>query len=92
MDMSNYWFNAIYSLVPTVIVGLIFWFIVRAIIKADSRERAAYVKYAKQEREALVRASGADGQVSTVKATKGETHDDSDIHDRPASRAPGDKP
>ncbi|MFD1716176.1 hypothetical protein ACFSBZ_17005 [Amnibacterium flavum] len=61
MDMNNYWFNAIYSLVPTLLVGLIFWFIVRAIIKSDSRERAAYAKYAKQEREAIKRASELEG-------------------------------
>ena len=60
MDMNNYWFNAVYSVVPTILVGLLFWFTVRAIVKADSREREAYAKYAKEEREARKRASEAD--------------------------------
>lgn len=42
--------NAIVSLVPTVVVGLIFWFIIRAIIRADRTERKVYAKVEEQER------------------------------------------
>jgi flagellar biosynthesis/type III secretory pathway M-ring protein FliF/YscJ len=42
--------NALISLVPTVGVGLIFWFIMRAIIRADRTERKVYSKVEAQER------------------------------------------
>lgn len=42
--------NAIISLVPVVGVGLIFWFIMRAIIRADRTERKVYSKVEEQER------------------------------------------
>ncbi len=45
--------NAIISLVPTVGVGLIFWFIMRAIIRSDRTERKAYAKVEAQERARL---------------------------------------
>lgn len=44
MNMDNFWFNAVYSLVPTIFLGLIFWFVVRAVIHADRNERKAYAK------------------------------------------------
>jgi predicted permease len=45
--------NAIISLVPTVGVGLIFWFIMRAIIRSDRTERKVYAKVEAQERARL---------------------------------------
>lgn len=48
--MEDYWFNAIYSVAPTLGVGLIFWFIVRAIIRSDRTERAAYARIEAEER------------------------------------------
>jgi hypothetical protein len=47
---QDYLTNAILSLVPTVVVGLIFWFIIRAIIRADRTERKVYAKVDEQER------------------------------------------
>ena len=47
---QEYWSNAIYSIIPTLLVGLIFWFIVRAIIRADRTERNAYAKIEAEER------------------------------------------
>jgi predicted permease len=44
---------AIYSLTPTVLVGLLFWFIMRSIIRADSTERATYAKIEAEERARL---------------------------------------
>jgi hypothetical protein len=40
----------IFSLAPTVLIGLVFWFIMRAIIRADRAERAAYAKVEAEER------------------------------------------
>ena len=36
--------DAVAALVPSVAVGLIFWFAMRAIIRADRRERAAMAR------------------------------------------------
>jgi hypothetical protein len=51
MNMDNYWFNAVYSLTPTIAVGVIFVFVMRSIIKLDSRERKAFKKIEEEERE-----------------------------------------
>jgi hypothetical protein len=40
----------IFALTPTIIVGLIFWFVMRAIIRADRTERATYAKIEAEER------------------------------------------
>ena len=48
--LENFWANAAFSLAPTVLVGLIFWFIMRAIIRADRTERKAYSDIEAQER------------------------------------------
>ena len=42
---------ALFSLAPTVLLGLVFWFIMRAIIRSDRNERAAYAKVEAEERE-----------------------------------------
>ncbi|MGH1526470.1 hypothetical protein ACRAWC_21605 [Leifsonia sp. L25] len=50
VKMDDYWTNALWSLTPTVLVGLIFWFALRAILRADQRERAAHAHEDKWER------------------------------------------
>ncbi|CAN5216315.1 hypothetical protein BH09ACT6_BH09ACT6_06180 [soil metagenome] len=37
-------------LLPTVAVGLLFWFIMRAIIRSDKTERRVLAKYEAEER------------------------------------------
>lgn len=54
--IENYWLNALYSLIPTVFLGFIFWFIMRAIIHSDRNERKAYSKIEAQERAKLAAA------------------------------------
>ena len=44
------WLNAIFSLVPTVVIGLVFWVIMRAIIRADRGERKVQAKIEAEER------------------------------------------
>jgi hypothetical protein len=51
--MDNYWLNALWSLIPTVLLGVIFWYIMRAIIRADRDERAAYADLEAVERSRL---------------------------------------
>ncbi len=43
--------EALAALVPSVGVGLLFWFVVRAMIAADRRERAAMAAMDREERE-----------------------------------------
>lgn len=51
--IDNYWANAVYSLAPTVLVGLIFWFVMWSIIRADRNERRSYAKIEAEERAKL---------------------------------------
>ena len=48
--MDNFWFNVVYSVTPTILVGLIFWFIMRSIIRADRKERATFSAMEREER------------------------------------------
>jgi hypothetical protein len=43
----------LFSLAPTILIGLVFWFIMRAIIRSDRNERAAYAKVEAEERAKL---------------------------------------
>ena len=47
---QEFWSNAIFSVIPTLLVGLIFWFVIRAVIRADRTERDAYAKSEAEER------------------------------------------
>jgi len=51
--MDDFWANALFSLAPTVLVGIIFWIIMRAIIRADRSERNAYARVEAEERAKL---------------------------------------
>lgn len=48
--IQDFWLNAVWSVSPTVVVGLIFWFVIRAIIHADRNERRAQAKVEAEER------------------------------------------
>ncbi len=54
---NEFWANAFYSLTPTILVGLVFWFIMRAILRADRVERTAYSKIEAEERAKLATAT-----------------------------------
>jgi hypothetical protein len=47
------WGNIIFSLAPTILVGLLFWFAMRAIIRSDRTERKAYARIEAEERAKL---------------------------------------
>ncbi len=51
--MDNFWANALWSLSPTVLVGLIFWLVMRSIIRADRTERKVYAQIEAEERTKL---------------------------------------
>jgi hypothetical protein len=48
--IENFWANALFSVTPTILIGLIFWFIMRAILSADRGERETYKKVEREER------------------------------------------
>ncbi|MDJ0333914.1 hypothetical protein QMG83_01620 [Salinibacterium sp. G-O1] len=47
---QEFWSNAIYSVTPTILVGLVFWFVIRAILKADGNERKVRSRIEAEER------------------------------------------
>ena len=49
--IENFWLNALYSVTPTILIGLVFWFVMRAIIRADRGERDAYADIEREERK-----------------------------------------
>lgn len=51
--MDDYWLNAIGSVVPTLLVGAIFWLVMRSIIRADRTERKVYARMEAEERARL---------------------------------------
>lgn len=57
---QDFWSNAVFSLVPTIALGLIFWFVMRAIIRSDRNERKAYAKIAAQERARAAKSAPSD--------------------------------
>lgn len=50
--MDDFW-PAIFALAPTVLIGLVFWFIMRALIRSDKSERKALAKIEAEERARL---------------------------------------
>jgi len=47
---QEFWANAIYSLIPTIVLGLLFWMILRAVLRADRTERAIATRIENEER------------------------------------------
>ena len=56
---TDFWGNAIFSVVPTIALGLVFWFVVRAIVRADRTERKVYAELEAEERARRARAADA---------------------------------
>ena len=48
--MDDYWTAVFWSLLPTVVVSVIFFFVLRSILRADRTERRAYAQIEAQER------------------------------------------
>jgi hypothetical protein len=47
---DDFWGNALFSLVPTVLFGLLFWFVLRSIIRSDGAERDVAARIEVEER------------------------------------------
>ena len=48
--MDNFWVNALWSITPTALLGVLFWLIIRSILRADRVERETYAQIEAQER------------------------------------------
>ncbi|MFC4222564.1 hypothetical protein [Lysinibacter cavernae] len=48
--MSDTLLAAIWAITPTLALGVLFWFVIRSIIRSDRNERAAYNKIEAEER------------------------------------------
>lgn len=51
--LENFWANALFSVTPTILIGLIFWAIMRSILRADRTERKIYARIEAEERARL---------------------------------------
>ncbi len=58
--LQDFWANAAFSITPTILVGLIFWLVMRSIIRADRTERKIYSEIEAEERGKHSGVSGAD--------------------------------
>jgi hypothetical protein len=47
------WGGIIFALAPTICLGLIFWFVMRSILRADRTERKEYARIEAEERAKL---------------------------------------
>jgi hypothetical protein len=68
--IQDYWLNALYSVIPTIVIALIFWMVLRSIIRSDRTERRVYAKIEAEEREKLgLPPAPAAGDVATKAPT-----------------------
>ncbi len=51
--MDNWWLNALWSITPTVLIGALFFIVLRLILRADRNERRLYSEMEAKERERL---------------------------------------
>lgn len=56
--IQDYGWAVVFSLAPTVLVGLVFWFIMRALLRADRTERTVYAEIEAEERARAEREQG----------------------------------
>lgn len=48
--IEDFWLNALYSVTPTILVGLLFWWVLRAILRSDRKEREVRAEIEVEER------------------------------------------
>ena len=71
---DNFWANAVFSVTPTILIGLIFWFTMRAIFRSDRTERSVYAKIDAEERAKLgLPVSGPAGPAASVDGVPART-------------------
>jgi heme exporter protein D len=48
--MDDYWLAVVWTLLPTVVVSAMFYFVMRSVIRADRNERREYARLEARER------------------------------------------
>ncbi len=48
--MENYWLAVFWSLAPTIVVSVLFFYVVRSILRMDRTERRVYARIEAEER------------------------------------------
>lgn len=61
IHMDNWWVNALWSITPTLIVGIFFWYVMRLVLTADRTQRRVYRKMEAEERARLGLPASEDG-------------------------------
>ncbi len=51
--MESYWGAVVWSLLPTVVVSALFFYVLRSVIRADRNERREYARIEGEERAKL---------------------------------------
>ena len=51
--LEDFWANAAFSITPTILIVLIFWLVMRSILRADRTERKVYARIEAEERAKL---------------------------------------
>lgn len=51
---TDFWGGVVWSVAPTIVIGLLFWFIMRALLRSDRNERKAYSKIEAEERARFI--------------------------------------
>lgn len=51
--MNDWWMNALWSITPTVLIGIFFFSVLRMILRADRTERRVYREIEAEERARL---------------------------------------
>lgn len=51
--MDDYWMAVLWSLLPTVVISVLFFYVLRSTVRADRNERRAYARIEAQERARL---------------------------------------
>lgn len=73
----DFWQNAIWSVTPTIIIGIFFALIIRGVLSGDRRERAMRAQVEAEERARLgLPPRAADAAASSASSTSTELHRD----------------
>lgn len=71
--MQDYWLAVLWSILPTIVVSGVFFYVLRSVIRADRNERRRYAKVEAQERARLGLPPRADDGPGAAEAAAGRS-------------------
>ena len=86
--IENFWANAAYSLIPTILLGLIFWLVMRSIFRADRTERTVYAEIEAEERARFATEDAAVVSAAVASAAAESAAPTSDLAENAAVAGP----